>query len=364
VTLDRRYAGGQQKPRMSEPERKHTVDELARLIRGTVRGQGDVVITGFELVDTAGPADLTFVGESKYVKRWKQSRAAAAVISEKLLPQFDAADPRPLIAVPDADWGMIELLRAVEPPEPQPDEGVHPSAVVHATAQLGARVRVGPQVTIDRGVRIGDDVVLHPGVRLYADVVVGEGSELHANAVVRHRCVLGRRVILHQNVSIGADGFGYRPPRGGHGWVKIPHIGNVVLEDDVEIGANSCVDRAKFGTTLIGEGTKIDNLCQIGHNCRLGKHVSISGLTGVAGTTIIEDGVMIGGGANIRDHITIGKLARVGGATGVSADVPPGMTVMGYPADEIQACLRQWAAIRKLPDVLRRLHLEKPEAKE
>jgi UDP-3-O-[3-hydroxymyristoyl] glucosamine N-acyltransferase len=289
------------------------------------------------------------------VKRWKKSRAAAAVITEKLLPHFDAADPRPLVAVPDADWGMIELLRAIEPPEPQPDVGVHASAIVHPSAQLGARVRIGPQVTIDAGARIGDDVILHPGVRIYADVEIGEGCVLHANAVVRHRCRLGRRVILHQNVSIGADGFGYRPPRGGHGWVKIPHLGNVMIEDDVEIGANSCVDRAKFGTTLVGEGTKIDNLCQIGHNVRIGKHVSISGLTGVAGSTIIEDGVMIGGGANIRDHITIGAKARVGGASGVAADVPAGMTVMGYPAADMQATLKQWASLRKLPEVLRQL---------
>lgn len=349
---------------MSDSQQKYTVDELARLIRGTVRGDGGVVVTGFNLIDEAGPRDLTFVGEAKYVKRWKTSQAAAAVVSEKVVPLIDASDPRPLIAVPDADWGMIELLRAVEPPEPQPDEGVHASAVVHATAQLGARVRIGPQVTIDRRVRVGDDVVLHPGVRLYADVVIGDGCELHANTVVRHRCVLGRRVILHQNVSIGADGFGYRAPRGGEGWVKIPHIGNVELEDDVEIGANACVDRAKFGTTRVGTGTKIDNLCHIGHNVRLGKHCSISGLTGVAGSTIVEDGVMIGGGASIRDHITVGANARVGGGSGVAADVPAGMTVTGYPADEVRATLRQWASVRKLPEVLRRMEADQPGAKE
>jgi UDP-3-O-[3-hydroxymyristoyl] glucosamine N-acyltransferase len=349
---------------MSASERRHTVAELARLIRGTLRGSGDVVITGFNLVGDAGPSDLTFVGEARYVKQWKKSRAAAAVISEKLLPQFDAADPRPLIAVADADWGMIELLRAVEPPEPQPEIGVHPSAVVDASVQCGARVRIGPHVTIERGVHLGDDVVLHAGVRLYADVVIGDGCVLHANAVVRHRCKLGRRVLLHQNVSIGADGFGYRAPRGGHGWVKIPHIGNVELEDDVEIGANTCIDRAKFGTTLVGEGTKIDNLCHIGHNVRIGKHCSISGLTGVAGSTILEDGVMIGGGASIRDHITIGAKARVGGASGVAADVPAGMTVTGYPADEVQAALRQWASVRKLPELLRKLGDEKPPRSE
>lgn len=345
---------------MSEPEVRHTVAALAERIHGTVRGDGGIEIRGFNLVDDAGKQDLTFVGEAKYVKRWKKSQAAAAVVSEALLPLFDPADPRPLIAVPDADWGMIELLRAIELPEPQPDLGVHPSAVIHPTAQLGRRVRIGPHVLVDRDVRLADDVVLHAGVRLYAGVEVGEGSVLHANSVVRHRCKLGRRVILHQNVAIGADGFGYRPPRGGQGWVKIPHIGDVVLEDDVEIGANSCVDRAKFGTTLIGAGTKIDNLCQIGHNVRIGRNCSISGLTGVAGTTVIADNVIIGGGVSIRDHITIGAGARVGGASAVAADVPAGVTVTGHPADELQASLRQWASVRRLPEVLRRLGGGKP----
>jgi UDP-3-O-[3-hydroxymyristoyl] glucosamine N-acyltransferase len=347
---------------MSATERQHTIAELARLIRGTIRGRGDIVIPGFNLIGDAGPADLTFVGESRYVKQWKKSRAAAAVITEKLLPLVDVADPRPLIAVPDADWGMIELLRAIEPPEPQPDSGVHPSAVVHPSVQLGARVRIGPHVTIGRGARVGDDVVLHPGVQIYADVVIGDGCVLHANTVVRHRCKLGRRVLLHQNVSIGADGFGYRAPRdgSGSGFAKIPHIGNVELADDVEIGANACVDRAKFGTTFIGEGTKIDNLCHIGHNVHIGRYCSISGLTGVAGSTVIEDGVMIGGGASIRDHITLGAGARVGGGSGVAADVPAGMTVTGYPADEVQATLRQWASVRRLPEVLRRLGADKP----
>jgi UDP-3-O-[3-hydroxymyristoyl] glucosamine N-acyltransferase len=338
---------------MSDTVRPQSTGELARLLRAELRGSGDVLIHGFNLIPEAGPTDLTFVGEAKYIKAWKNSRAAAAVVSAKLLPQFDPADSRPLIAVEDADRGMIDLLRAVAPPEPQPDPGVHPSAVVHPDAVLGARVRIGPHVTLDRGVKLGDDVVLHAGVRIYADVEIGDGCVLHANTVVRHRCRLGRRVLLHQNVSIGADGFGYRPPRGGEGWIKIPHIGNVVLEDDVEIGAGTCIDRAKFGTTWIGEGTKIDNLCQIGHNVRIGRHCSISGLTGVAGSTVIEEGVLIGGGCNIRDHITIGARARVGGASGVSADVPAGATVMGYPADDVQACLRQWASVRKLPEVLR-----------
>jgi UDP-3-O-[3-hydroxymyristoyl] glucosamine N-acyltransferase len=349
---------------MSEPESKHTVAELARKVGGDLRGRGDVEITGFNFMDAAGPAELTFVGGAKYAKAWPRSQAGAAVVSEKLLPQFDPEDPRPLIIVPDADLAMIEMLRAVAPAEPQPDEGVHPTAVIHPSVRWGARVRIGPHVTIDRNVRLGDDVVLFPGVRLYADVVIGDGCVLHANTVVRFRCQLGRRVLLHQNVSIGADGFGHRPPQGGQGWIKIPHIGNVVLADDVEVGANSCIDRAKFGSTVIGAGTKIDNLCQIGHNVQIGRHVSISGLAGVAGTAVIGDGVIIGGGAGVRDHVTIGAGARIGGGSAVLQDVPAGATVAGFPADDLGATLRQWAGIRRLPGLLKQQRTGKTEADE
>jgi UDP-3-O-[3-hydroxymyristoyl] glucosamine N-acyltransferase len=168
--------------------------------------------------------------------------------------------------------------------------------------------------------------------------------------VVRERCRLGRRLLLHPNVTIGADGFGYEPAPDGSGLVKVPHIGTVIIEDDVEIGAGSCVDRAKFGATVIGAGTKIDNLVQIAHNCRIGRNCVIAALSGLSGSVTVGDGARIAGAVGIVDHVSIGSGATIGAGAGVMKDVPPGETQLGGPAVEIRQALRQMAAIRKLPD--------------
>ncbi|MCK4821889.1 UDP-3-O-(3-hydroxymyristoyl)glucosamine N-acyltransferase, partial [bacterium] len=169
--------------------------------------------------------------------------------------------------------------------------------------------------------------------------------------VLRERCQIGNKCIIHPNVTIGADGFGYRPADDGKSLVKIPQIGTVIVGDDVEIGAGSCIDRGKFSATSIGNGTKIDNLVQIGHNCRIGRSCVIAGMTGVSGSVTIGDGVIIGGGVGIKDHVTIGNGARIGGKSGVISDVAPGQTVIGFPAGEYKKTLRQWAALKKLPDL-------------
>lgn len=332
-----------------------TVGAVAARLGGTLRGSPAVEIHGLAIPTDAGPGELTFIGAAPYARQWSASRAAAAVVAEDIASALDASDPRPVIVVNNADVAMALALELFGTPEPAPDEGVHPAAFVHRSAQLGARVRIGPHVSVDRGARIGDDVVLHAGVRVYADAVIGAGSVLHANVVVRHGCTLGRRVILHQGVAIGADGFGYRPDPTGRRLLKMPHIGNVVLEDDVEIGANSCVDRGKFGGTVIGAGTKIDNLCQVGHNCRVGRGVVIAGCTGLGGSVTIGDGAQIGGAVGLSDHVTIGPGARVGGGSIVYQDVPAGATWLGVPAGDAGAVKRQWVALRRLPELLGQL---------
>jgi len=335
-----------------------TTQQLAQQLGGTLHGPGEVVITGVQSLVDAGPGDVSFIIDARYARAWSESKAGAVIVSDGL--EVDAADGRPRIVVPNAELATARVLELFQQPEWGPEPGVDPTARIHPTATLGQQVRIGAYVSVGPGCRIGNGVVLHDGVRLYANVTIGDGCVLHANTVIRDRCTLGRGVILHQNVSIGADGFGYRPAPNGAGLIKIPHIGTVIIEDGVEIGANSCVDRGKFGPTVIGAGTKIDNLCQIGHNCRIGRCCVIAGCTGLSGSVTVGDGVQMGGACGIADHVTIGSGARIGGFSMVIRDVMPGQTVLGHPAEDGRTALRQWACVRKLPGLLQQLSKERP----
>jgi len=344
---------------MSAPPVAFTVADLAQRLGARLRGPGNVPVTGIAGIDDAKGGEVTFISDRHYAARWPACKAAAAVMREGLeVP----ADHRPLLAVKDVDLAMIPLLTLFAPPEDLPEVGVHASAVVHPSASLGKMVRIGAHVSVGANVALGDGVTLHPGVRLYAGVKIGAGSTLHANTAVRERCMIGCGVILHQNVSIGADGFGYRPAPDGRGLLKMPHVGTVIIEDGVEIGANSCVDRAKFGATVIGAGTKIDNQVQIAHNCRIGRCCLLAGQVGVGGSVTLGDGVILGGGVAVCDHLTIGSGARVGAMSFVIKDIPPGTSWLGHPAEDGQTALRQWASVRRLPDLIRRLSAIEPTA--
>jgi UDP-3-O-[3-hydroxymyristoyl] glucosamine N-acyltransferase len=340
---------------MNEQQSKFTAASLARRLGGRLVGRGEMPIAGVNALDEATGDEITFIADHRHARLWGASRAGAAVVTEGLDPAGHDPQKRALIHVPDAELAMASLLELFQPAEALPEVGVHPTAWVHELARLGRDVRIGPHVSVEADCVIEDNVILNAGVRLYPQVTIGAGSILHANCVVRSRCRLGRAVILHQNVSIGADGFGYRPAADGQGLVKIPHIGTVVIEDGVEIGAGSCVDRAKFGSTVIGAGTKIDNLVQIAHNCRIGPGSVIAGLTAVAGSVTIGQGVVIAGCVGISDHVRIGDGARIGGGSGVTRDIPAGETWLGYPAFPAGETLRQWATIRKLPSLIQRI---------
>ncbi len=331
-----------------EQERCYTAGQLAERLEGRILGDAELRITGVNALDDAAAEEVTFISDEAHARRWAESAASAAVVSESLGPAGHDPQRKALIFVPDAELASIALLELFQPKEVLPDIGVHPTAWVHETARLGAGVRVGPLVSIDRNAIIEDGVVLHAGVRLYAETIVGAGSVLHANCVIRQGCRIGRAVILHQNVSIGADGFGYRPAPDGRGLIKIPHIGTVILEDGVEIGANSCVDRAKFGATVVGAGTKIDNLVQIAHNCTIGRCCVIAGLAGLAGSAELGDGSQVGGAVSINDHVKVGSRVSIGGGSGVNRDIPDGEQWIGYPALPAKETLRIWARLRKL----------------
>ena len=341
---------------------RFTADEIARKVGGRTEGRPEVTVTGIAGLEEAGPDDLVFISGEKYAPRWQSSRARIALVSRRVAPKVPAREGTALIVVEDADLALAAVLESIAPeapvaglPAPTADgvAAIHPSAVVDPAAQLGRMVRIGAHCVVGPRAVIGDGTVLYPGAAVYDDAVIGRDGVLWSGATVRERCVLGDRVVLHANAVVGADGFGYRPAPGSRGVVKIPHIGHVEIGHDVEIGANTCIDRGKLSATVIGDHCKIDNLCQIGHNCRLGRGVIMAGKVGVSGSVTIGDGVMIGGGAGVADHVSIGAGAAIAAAAGVMRDVPPGVKVSGIPARDIKQFFREQAAVTRLPDMLR-----------
>jgi len=330
-----------------------TTTQIAGLVSGTLTGRGDLRIDGLEQLSVAGASQVTFVRDAKYGAKWPQSKAGAAIVTNGI--KLDCGPEQALIHVADADVAMIALLTAFAPPHSRPDAGISPHATIDPTAKLASTVTIGAHCSIGRRVVLGEHVMLHPNVTILDDVSIGDGTEIFPGTVIRERCVIGKRVLMHPNVTIGADGFGYHPAPGGKGLLKIPHIGNVVIHDDVEIGASTCIDRAKFASTIVGAGTKIDNLVQIAHNCIIGRCCILAGHAGMAGSSTLGDGVILGGRASIKDHVHIGSGARVMGLGAVMNDIPPGETWGGMPAQEARIALREHAAIRKLPDVLKQL---------
>ncbi len=326
--------------------KSYSINEINEIIKGELVGHTTQQIEGPEQLERAGINHITFIGSRKYLRLWETSKACAAIVDEKL--QIEPGENRALIRVKNADLAMAKLLEVFDPGPPQFEIEIHPTAVIHETTVLGKDCKIGTHCYIGKNVVLGDGVVLYPNVTILDETKIGKGTIIWPGTVIRERCVIGNFCIFHINVSIGADGFGYRPSEDGMGLVKIPQIGNVVIGNGVEIGANSCVDRGKFSSTILGDGCKIDNLVQIAHNCILGRSCIMAGNSGLAGSVTLGDGVIIGGSASIKDHITIHSGAIVGAGSGVMNDVPPGKTVLGYPACDSRDMLKQWVAIRKL----------------
>lgn len=323
-----------------------TIKEINEILKGELVGNTNQQINGPEQLGKASNNHITFIGSIKYVSQWKTSKACAAIIDEKL--EIKPSENRALIKVKNADLAMAKLLEVFDPGAPQFDVDIHPTAVIHETTAIGKECKIGAGCYVGKNVILGDSVILYPNVSIFDETKIGNNTIIWSGTVIRERCEIGTDCIFHANVSIGADGFGYRPSEDGRGLVKIPQIGNVVIGNDVEIGANSCVDRGKFSSTIIGDGCKIDNLVQIAHNCVMGRSCIMAGNSGLAGSVTLGDGVIIGGSASIKDHLTINAGAIVGAGSGVIKDVPAGKTVLGYPARDAKEMLKQWVAMRKL----------------
>ncbi len=321
-----------------------TVEEISQLVNGKLEGACDHKIEAPEQIEKAKKGTITFIGNSKYVKLWKSSAASAAIVSEKIT--ITPSEGKALIKVENADLAMAMLLEAFQPEPPVFNEDIHPTAVIDASVTLGKGCKVGANSYIGKNVVLGDEVIIYPNVSVFDDSIIGDQTVIWSGTVIRERSEIGKHCIFHNNVSIGADGFGYRPS--AQGLTKIPHIGNVIIGNYVEVGANSCIDRGKFSATVLGDGCKIDNLVQIGHNSILGKFCIMAGNSGLAGSVTLGDGVVIGGSASIKDHTTIHSGATVGAGSGVIADVAAGKTVVGYPATDAREMMKQWVALRKL----------------
>ena len=319
--------------------------QINEIIKGEIIGKTNNYIESPEQIELATKNQITFIGNKKYEKLWENSNASIAIVNEDI--SIKPGDNKAFIKVKNADLAMSQILELFAPALPQFDEEIHSSAIIHPSAKIGNGCKIGAGVFIGAHVILEEGVILYPNVTILDHVTIGSHTSIWSGSIVRERCHLGSHCIIHPNASIGADGFGFRPcPE--RGLAKVPQIGNVIIGNYVEIGANSCVDRGKFSSTIIGDGCKIDNLVQIGHNCKLGQFCIMAGNSGLAGSVTLGNGVMIGGSASIKDHVTIGDGAIVGAGSGVTADIPAKTTMLGYPAVEARTALKQWAILKRL----------------
>jgi UDP-3-O-[3-hydroxymyristoyl] glucosamine N-acyltransferase len=330
-----------------------TVRQVADLLGARMEGDGSANVVGVASLEEATASQVAFVTEARHAKRLTGCLAAAAIVGD-----FAVQTNMPLLRVTDVRAALVTLLNFFSPGEDLPPAGIHPSATIAPDAKLGAGAAVGPGVHIGARAVIGRDCVLCANVSVGADVVIGDNTVLFEGVVVRWGCRLGNRVRIGPNSVIGYDGFGYHFSEGKHH--RVPHIGQVVIEDEVEMGACACVDRAKFGVTRIGAGTKIDNLVQIAHNVQVGQHCLMAAHVAIGGSVKLGDYVVLGGGASLRDNIELGKGVRCSALAGVGSDIPAGQVVAGTPAGPARDMLRQWQAATELPELLKRVReLEK-----
>jgi UDP-3-O-[3-hydroxymyristoyl] glucosamine N-acyltransferase len=329
-----------------------TLSELAKWVDGDiVRGDPSLPLRGMAALNEAGAGDVSFLGNEKYHAQFLTTRASAVIVARGVT---DGLESVALLAVDNPTLAFSTVVRHFAASARNFQPGVHADASVDASATLNpATVMVHAGAVVMAGAAIGDGTEIGPNVVVGAGVVIGKDCHLLANATVRERCILGDRVTLQPGAVIGSDGYGYEFSGGRH--IKIEQVGIVEIHDDVEIGANSTIDRARFGKTIIGEGTKIDNLVQIGHNCVIGKHCLIVSQCGISGSTQIGDYVTMAGQAGVAGHLKIGDKATLAGRAGATTDLPGGEVYAGYPAKPASQDTKVRAQVRRLPKFVERL---------
>lgn len=327
-----------------------TVQDLAALVQGTTHGPADRVIRAARSLREAGPDDISFLEHERNLRHVGGCKAGALVVPCGMVGKLPGS-AFAVIEVADPLLAFVAIVQKIQGRPAALPAGVSPQASVHPTAKIGPGCTIQPFAVVGENAVIGANCRIHSGVTIGADCVLGDDCVLHPNAVLYERTVLGKRVIVHAGTVLGADGFGYRFQQGRH--VKVPQLGHVEVGDDVEIGANTTVDCGTFQATRIGDGTKIDNLVMIAHNCRIGRHNLIVSQVGIAGSSETGDYVVIAGQVGVADHVIIGDGVQIGAGSGVHADLAPGQKVLGVPARPEREAKRILLSLPSLPEVVR-----------
>jgi UDP-3-O-[3-hydroxymyristoyl] glucosamine N-acyltransferase len=332
---------------------KFTLGEIAKLVDGELIGEPNVVITGISGIKESKEGDITFLANSKYISLMKETRASAVITSKEVTDSS-----KPIIRTDNPSLSFAKVVEVVAPNNIHHPKGIHPTAVISPTAKLGNNVAIGAYAIVEDEVSIGDSTVIYGGCYLGYNTKIGADCIIYPHVSIREKIDIGNGVIVHSGTVIGCDGFGFAAVGGTQ--EKIPQIGTVVVEDDVEIGANVTIDRARFDKTIIGKGTKIDNLVQIAHNVIIGENCTIVAQTGISGSTTLGKGVILAGQVGLAGHIHVGDGAVAAAQAGVTKSIPPNTMVSGYPAKPHEAARRVNACVQKLPELYKKINeLEK-----
>lgn len=336
-----------------------TAQQIAELIKGRVEGDKDAKVSSFAKIEEGHEGAISFLSNKKYLHYIYETKSSVVLVDESLALEKNVNCT--LIRVKSAYEAVAQLLQLYESMKPR-KRGISDLAFIDPTATIGKDCYIGPFAYVGPKCVIGDNSVIHPHTALGDNVIVGKNTEIHSNAVIYHDCKVGNRCILHAGCVIGADGFGFAPSENGYD--KIPQIGIVTIEDDVEIGANTCVDRSTMGSTFIRNGVKLDNLVQIAHNTDIGANTVMSSQVGVAGSTKVGEWCMFGGQVGISGHITIGNKVMLGAQSGVPGSIKDGQQLIGTPPMEMRSYFKSQAIFRRLPEMYNEINKLRKEIEE